>query len=232
MTSIVADQNHIEDEQLGETTLELVAIRYTGPNTSLAVTNHLNNEGSWPSMATLQGCDDGPGPWYYALVPDEGLAHLENRPDVDVLYATDRERFAKALLDERRLPENALGTRANPDLRERVFDALGLVPEREGGLLREQLREIAGVDAAEDDGEDDTGLEQQLLDEYDRGELGDICKELRADADEFNLQENQSKTARAEFVAAADKDQRAAAISAATADEDTEESADDSGGDD
>lgn len=228
MASIVADSNHLEDAEQGKTTLELVALRYTGDNTSMAVSNHLNNEGSWPSVATLQGSSDGPGPWKYALVPDEGLAHLENRPDVEVLYATQTERFAKALLNERRLPQNAFGTRANPELRERVFDALGLVPEVEGGSLREQLRDIAGVDEVEDDGEDDTGLVNQFVDDYSRGELGDICKELREDADEFNLQENQSKTERAEFIAEADEEARADAIQAATGDGDD----DGDGGDD
>jgi hypothetical protein len=217
MTSIVADQNHLDEADIGETTLELVALRYTGDNTSLAVSNHLNNEGSWPSMATLQGAQNGPGPWYYALVPDDGLGHLENRPDVDVLYGTDRERFATALLNERRLPQNAFGTRADPALRERVFDVLGIVPEVEGGPIREQLREIADVDEEDDVGEDETGFAQALVDEYSRSVLGDICKELREDADEFNLQENQGKTDRAEFIADAEDDARAAAI--ATADD-------------
>ena len=226
MASIVADENHLDDAEVGEATLELIAIRYTGDNTSLAVSNHLNNEGSWPSMATLQGASDGPGPWYYALVPDDGLAHLENRPDVEVLYATDRERFAKALLNERRLPQNAFGTRSDPDLREKVFDVLGLVPEVEGGQIREQLRDIAGVDAAEDEGEDETGLEQRLIDEYSRSDLGDIATELRTDAEEFNLRDNQAKTDRAAFIADADDDERTAAIEAVTGD------GDESGGDD
>jgi hypothetical protein len=220
MTSIAADQTHLDAADLGEETLELVAIRYTGDNTSLAVTNHLNNEGQWPSLATLQGSQDGPGPWYYAFVPDDGLTHLENRPDVDVLYGTNRERFAEALLNERQLPQNAFGANAYEPLRERVFDTLGLVPAMKGGQIRDQLREIAGVDEDEDDGEDDTGLAQDLADRYTRDELGDICKELREDADEFNLQENQSKTARAEFVAAAADDERTAAVEAVTGDDD------------
>lgn len=216
MASIVADQTHLDQAELGETTLELVAIRYTGNNSSLAVSNHLNNEGSWPSVSTLQGAADGPGPWKYALVPDDGLGHLENRPDVEVLYGTDRERFAEALLNERRLPQNAFGTKANSDLRERVFDMLGLKPEVKGGPIRDQLREIAGVDEDEDDGEDNTGLAQRLVDEYSRDELGDIAKELREDADEFDLRDNQTKTARAEFIASASEDDRQAAIDAAT----------------
>lgn len=216
MTAIVADQNHLDDAEVGEVTLELVAVRYTGDNTSMAVSNHLNNEGSWPSMATLQGAKGEPGPWYYALVPDDGLAHLENRPDIDLLYGTDRERFAEALLNERRLPENTFGTQADPELRERVFDVLGLKPEVEGGRIRDQLREIAGVDEEEDDGEDDTSLVQRLVDEYTRGELGDVCKELREDADDYSLREHQSKQARAEYIAEADDDERAAALEAAT----------------
>lgn len=219
MASIVADQTHLDEAETGETVLEHVAIRYTGDNTSLAVSNHLNNEGSWPSMATLQGSSDGPGPWYYALVPDEGLGHLENRPDVEVLYGTDRERFAEALLNERRLPQNAFGTRADSALRERVFDVLGLRPEVEGGPIRDQLREIAGVEPDEDDGEDDTALEQRLVDDYSRSELGDIAKELREDADEFDLRDNQSKTARAEFIASADEETRTAALDAVGGDD-------------
>lgn len=216
MPGIAVSQDHLEDADLGTGSLELIALRYTGDNTSLAVSNHLNNEGSWPSMATLQGSTDGPGPWYYALVPDDGLAHLENRPDVEILYATDRERFAKVLLNERRLPENAFGTQSYESIRERVFDVLGLKPAVQGGPIRDQLRDIAGIDETEDDGEDDTELVQHLMDEHSRSVLGDLCKELRDDASEFDLRDNQSKTARAEFVAAADDDARSSAIEAVT----------------
>jgi len=85
----------------------------------------------------------------------------------------------------------------------------------DGERTNQVAERIAGVDAAEDEPEDDVGLAKEFVDEYSRSELGDICKELREDADEFNLQENQSKSSRAEFIAAADEDDRADAIAAA-----------------
>jgi hypothetical protein len=150
----------------------------------------------------------------FALVPDSGLSHLEGRPDLEVLYPDQRERFAEVLLEQDTLPENVFGRGASRDMQDRVFDALGLGTRADAGPFRDQLRDIAGVDEpAEDDADESTV--QSLAESYSRSELGDIATELRADADEFNLRENPGKTDRADFIAGFDRDERSAAVDAA-----------------
>lgn len=226
MTAIVSAEDHHEREAAGETTLELVAVRYTGEQTLYDVEAHLVPAG-WPGSAPLDG---GPtasadGSWNFALVPDEGLAALEGRPDLEVVYGDQRERFADILLGLSRLPENVFGRGADIELQRRVFDDLGLEPTAKGGPFEEQLRALTGAEASEEADEDpdpspEEGVAGALVDEYDRSELGDIAKELRSDPSEFNLRENATKTERAEFIAGFDRDERAAAVEAALGGED------------
>jgi len=216
MTSVAITQHQINRESEGETTLELVAVRYTGSKTMFPVSAHLEGQG-WPRAAPMSGgatAGDN-GPWYFALMPDEGLGYLENRNDLEVVYGDQRERFAGILLEQRRLPNNVFGRGANRNLQDRVFDTLGLKPEMKAGPVRDQLRDLAGVEADDDaDPEDETdkSLVETLVDGYARGELGEAAKALRSDADEFDLRENSGKVARAEFIAGFEADERSAAL--------------------
>lgn len=224
MTSVTTAQSHIEQEQAGETALELIAVRYTGPRTLYDVEQHLAQAG-WPGSAPLDGgpTPDADGAWQFALMPDDGLPTLEGRQDLDVVYADQRERFASVLLGQSTLPENVFGRQANIDIQRRVTDALDLEPPGESGQSwSEQLQAIVASDDdaadVEPDDSEDTSVVSEFIDAYTRNELGDICKALRADADEFNLTENAGKTPRAEFIASFDRQDRAAAVDDAIGD--------------
>lgn len=224
MSSVTTAADHLEQEAAGEIALELVAVRYTGSHTIYNVEQHLTQAG-WPGSAPLDGgpTADADGAWQFALMPDSGLAHLEGRTDLDVVYADQRERFAEVLLEQSALPENVFGRGANQDLQNRVTDALDLDPPGESGLSwADQLRAIVGDDeaAAEDDAPEERSLAGELADAYTRHELGDICKELREDPSAFNLQQNAGKTDRAEYIAGFDREERAAAVEAAIDDAD------------
>jgi len=216
MSSVAITKHQLDREADGETTLELVGVRYTGNKTMFPVSSHLEGQG-WPRAAPMSGgatAGDN-GPWYFALMPDEGLGYLENRNDLEVVYGDQRERFAELLLEQRRLPNNVFGRGANRNLQDRVFDTLGLKPEMKAGPIRDQLRELAGIEADEDDDpEDDTdkSLVESLVDSYSRSELGEAAKALRKDADDFDLRQNSKKVERAEFIAGFESDDRAAAL--------------------
>jgi len=213
MSSITLSKSQLESEQEGELTLELVAVRYTGNRSVFDVTSHLA-AADWPKDTPLNGRQDGPGPWYFAFTPDHGLGTLENRNDLDVVYGDQQERFAEILLEQRRLPSNAFGRAADSRIRERVFDALGLEDPVEGGPVKQQLIDLAGVepDDGDDDENEDQSLVETLVDTYSRNELGDAAKALRGDADEFDLRDNAGKRDRAEFIAGFGKDERAAVL--------------------
>lgn len=196
---VIALQDNLEQEAAGEIRgLELVALRYTGENDSIATRGALASQGKWPGTAPLNE-----GNWYFALVPDEGLAYLENREDLELVYADDRERFAEALLSKHRLPSNVFGRGADVELRDRVYDALGLEDPVQAGPIPSQLRELAGVDDADaasdpDDG-DDMGRAATLTQEYSRSQLKGACEALREDTDDIAL--NATKTEMAEWLA-------------------------------
>lgn len=221
MTSIVASADDLDAEAAGETSLELVAVRYTGPRTLYDVEAHLVPAG-WPGSVAIDG---GPTPaangsWNLVLMPDSGLAALEGRPDLEVVYADQQAEFAQILLEETDLPENVFGRNADQELQQRVFDLLGLEPTAQGGPFEDQLRSLVGSDAEPEPEPEDEGPEDSLVAElanaYDRNTLGDIAKRLREDPSEFNLRENAKKTERAEYIATFDRQERAAAVDAVT----------------
>jgi hypothetical protein len=212
---VIALQQNEDQLEAGEIRgLELIALRYTGDHSSLATRGALASQGKWPGTAPLNN-----GVWYFALVPDEGLAYLENRDDLDLIYADDAEAFAAALLEKNRLPGNAFGRRANLDLQDRVFDALGIKDPMEAGPVEAQLRELAGVDAPDEDDAGDDGRAASLVDKYSRGQLKAAVKELREDTDEFSLQ-GAGVTDMAEFLTEQDEAAVHDALAADDADED------------
>jgi len=200
--SVIALQQNIDQLESGEIRgLELIALRYVGEHSSLATRGALATQGKWPGTAPLNN-----GVWYFALVPDQGLAYLENRDDLDLVYADDAERFAEALLSKNRLPENVFGRRADLDLQEQVFDALGIEDPMEAGPVEAQLREIAGVEASDDidDDDQDDGRVSTLVSEHSRSTLKQAVKEVRDDASEFSLR-GADKSDLAEFLAEKDE---------------------------
>ena len=211
---VIALKQNLEQEAAGEIRgLELIALRYTGQHSSVATRGALASQGRWPGTAPLNA-----GIWYFALVPDEGLAYLENRDDLDIVYADDRERFAEALLSKDRLPDNVFGRGADPELRDRVYEALGLEDPVDGGRIPNQLRDIAGVDEEDADEDGDDSRAATLVSEYGRGELKAAVKEVREDTDEFGLR-GAEVTEMAEFLAEQANNEVHAALEAASADE-------------
>jgi len=211
---VIALEQNLEQEAAGEIRgLELIALRYTGQHSSVATRGALASQGRWPGTAPLNA-----GIWYFALVPDEGLAYLENRDDLDIVYADDRERFAEALLSKDRLPDNVFGRGADPELRDRVYEALGLEDPVDGGRIPNQLRDIAGVNEEDADEGGDDGRAATLVNEYGRDELKAAVKEVREDADEFSLR-GAEVTEMAEFLAEQDNNEVHAALEAAGTDE-------------
>jgi len=131
-------QEHVEQEQEGEVTLQLIGYRYVGERSSIGPGGALQTRGQLPRTAPLNN-----GFWYFARVADEGCTYLESRQDLEVVYAQDAERFAELLLEKNRLPEDIFGRGADRDLQEEVYELLGL---DDGRPVEPQLYELAGVE--------------------------------------------------------------------------------------
>lgn len=193
------EERQLEREERGETSLELVAVQYTGPRHSVASTP-LNTHGMWPGTRPLV-----PSVTYVALVPDEGVAFLENRNDLDVSY--EPADIAAAFLSRNYLPTRVFGQQMDARLNDRVMDALDMefqgVANEDGN--REALRAIAGDEAVDEPGGDDEpSRAEYLAEEYTREELKDAVKDLREDSDDVSL--NSKKTEFAEWLADRDAD--------------------------
>jgi len=213
---VIALQQNFDQLESGDIRgLVLVAVRYVGEHSSLATRGALASQGKWPGTAPLNN-----GVWYFALVPDEGLAYLENRDDLDLVYADDAGAFAEALLSKNRLPQNVFGRRADLDLQEEVFEALGIEDPMQAGPVEAQLREIAGIEeSAEDDDQADDGRVASLVGDYSRSQLKAAVKEAREDASEFSLR-GADKSDLAEFLAEKDESAVHDALEAASGGDD------------
>jgi len=152
------EPQHIDLEEQGQCNLVLIAARYTGPRSSIAAGQY-RQDAAWPGASPFQSSGDRddpePGPAQGALIPDWTDEDTENRtvetleadPDIEVFYRP--EDIAREMLTGNYLDPNVFGRGFNADLRDRVFDALGLedVGVRNEAEYRAQLREIAGIDA-------------------------------------------------------------------------------------
>ena len=152
------EPQHIDLEEQGQCNLVLIAARYAGPRSSIAVGQY-RQDAAWPGASPFQSSGDRddpePGPAQGALIPDWTDEDTDNRtvetleadPDIEVFYRP--EDIAREMLTGNYLDPNVFGRGFNADLRDRVFDALGLedVGVRNEAEYRAQLREIAGIDA-------------------------------------------------------------------------------------
>jgi hypothetical protein len=157
------EEQHLDLEEEGHCNLVLIGARYTGGKSSVTV-NKYRTQAAWPGNSPFQGgplTDDGgrePGSAQGALLPDWTDEDTENRtvealesdPDIEVLY--DPSDIAEEMLRANYLDPNVFGRGFNAEVRDRVFDALGLedVGARNEAEYRKQLREIAGVEAEPD----------------------------------------------------------------------------------
>lgn len=185
-----------EEERINQ---ELIAIRYTGRKSSITPSKY-NRDAAWPSFSPLQGGPkdadaDGerlPGPPQGAIVPDwtdddvedRTVEALESDPNIEVFY--DPATIAECMLETNFLDPNVFGQGFDPDVRDFVFDTLGLedVGIRNESEYRAQLREIAGIgdpgDEIETEAVDDT-RKTELRQDNTRSDLVEACRILEHD---------------------------------------------------
>lgn len=188
-------EENVELEEQGHCNLILIGARYTGDNSS-TTPNKYNRQAAWPSRSAFQGGPekehgDGrhPGPAQGALIPDWTDENTENRtvealesdPDIEVLYRPSE--IALAMLEANYLDPNVFGQGFDPELRDRVFDHIGLtdVGVRNEAEYRKQLREIAGIDADAEEIQAETRDDSRVNDyrrEYRRSELVEAAQIL------------------------------------------------------
>lgn len=228
-------------EQEGRVETALIGLRYTGPKSAVPA-NQPRQQGGWPGRQAFQGGaavetdEDGrvlerdPGPMQIGINPDwlddtvEGgsLTGLEALQDFEVIY--DPSDIAARLLEANFLPPAAFGSPADtsgdrvaPDyeIREAVFDHLGLEDQGAGPgsheQYREQLAEIAGIDLdADAEAAVDDQRAQELVTQYSRSALKDAVDALRAGPDDIAL--NAKKLEFAEWLAQQDRQDVEAAL--------------------
>ena len=183
---------HLEDERDHGEEVALVSVTYVGKR-SLYIDNSLRTQGYWPSYSGFtRGIPE------VAFVPDAGLGYFENRSDFEVDYS--REGIAEAFLDRNYLSPTVFnaGAGGGSGVRKRVLDHLGIERlETTDAGIREQLAEVAGLDA--DDVEDaDDSLSSELASAdggYTRSELKAAAKDLRDGADDIRLDAGKTELA-------------------------------------
>lgn len=148
-----------ELEERGKCNLELIGLRYVGDQSTLSPSD-LQSLGAWPGNSPLQGGERNsdrsrdPGPIQLGLVPDwtdsdvedRGVHYLETKKDVEVVR--DPALLAESLLERNYLPPDVFENGYDADLRDRVFQKLGLEDVGTDNVegYRRQLREIASLD--------------------------------------------------------------------------------------
>lgn len=197
-------EENIELEEEGRCNLVLIAARYTGNKSSVSPTKY-NRQAAWPTRSPFQGGPEDPdgdgrrpGPAQGALVPDWTDEQTENRtvqalesdPDIEVLYRP--EEIARAMLEANYLDPNVFGRGFDAELRDRVFDAIGLedVGVRNEAEYRKQLREIAGVDVDEEEIQAETRDDSRVTEyrqEHTRSELVEAARILGKDDPEVGM---------------------------------------------
>lgn len=158
----------LEMEREGEDELTLVAVRYTGDR-SLFTDRATQTQGGWPSTAPFVGRTDGPGPWQTALLPSRRLGWWERNANFEVAYET--ETLAEAFLEKNYLDPEVFGAGYDPEIRDRVHDALGIDVQRNAEAYREDLAEVAGISREEAGEETDPGESESPFDEFRRTSL-------------------------------------------------------------
>lgn len=206
--TILSSADHAERERESPSTgedafnRELVAARYTGSR-SVYQNQSVRNHGGWPGKHPFQHDE-----WYVARVPERHLGWWEGHADFEIAY--DPETIARAFLDDNYLPPEVFSVNANRDLREAVFGHLDLEGARDNDGYREQLREIAGVSADEDDGgagdpDDRDPRVAEIEDNYERSDYKRAVEAIRED-DGVDQSLNASNEDLVQFLAADERD--------------------------
>lgn len=159
--AVISTKRNEELEAEGEDELTLAVVRYTGSR-SIYNDEALGRQGNFPSGAALNGGPNGePGPWKFPLIPSRNLGWFETHNDLEIAYGA--EAVASALLERNFLPPNVFGANFDPDLRDRVFELVGIEqPKMSAEGYREVLSEVAGVDDPGEEVTQSTGPEYDL----------------------------------------------------------------------
>lgn len=189
--AILANPDHFEREQRGDTNQVLVAVRYVG-NSRRYSNRSAATQGLWPDYTSFLADE-----WYVGFVPEAvpkggdaaGVAWFERSDVFEVEY--DPERIAEILLDRNYVslePGGPIGEGETvPGFEAALQEALGIQPPHEAGATyADQLKAMAGVEDAPAEA-DDVTPEERLVNEHDRAELKEMVKEAREDAGEFSL---------------------------------------------
>lgn len=217
--SIHVHPQHVELEEEGRCNLVLVAVRYTGKKSSVPA-HRYRTGAAWPGHAAFQAIgDDGdrkPGPWQFALIPDWTDEDIENRTvealesDDDMEVAYTPETIATAMLEKNYLPENAFARGYDDTVRDRVFDLLGIQYEGTDEVrFREILREIAGIEAADEELQAETRDDSRVSEyrrEHTRPELIDAARILGYEADTGRDPDHEGRIALATWLADQDRE--------------------------
>lgn len=154
------DKTIFDVEEEGRCNIVLIAVRYTGPRSSVPAARYQTDAG-WPGHSPLQARENGelPGPPQGALIPDwihpdapdsnRTVEVLEADEDVEVFYT--RRDIARAMLETNYLDPQVFGRGYNDDVREKVLGFLGIDYEgTDERVFREELREVAGIEVDEE----------------------------------------------------------------------------------
>lgn len=141
--------------------LVLVAVRYVGRRSAVPA-HDKRREAGWPGHAAFQayGDDDDrrPGSPQFAILPDWFDPDVEEDRTVEAFEADekfevyyDQRSIAEALLERNYLPPNVFSRGYDDQVRDVVFDQLDVGYEgTDEATFREELREIAGLEADEE----------------------------------------------------------------------------------
>lgn len=158
-------------------------------------TRSFNSGMNFPNPSgTLSG-----GTKYVVLMPDSGLGGLESDNRLEIHYAPGE--IAKCMLSGNYLAPAVFSRSGNMDVREMVFEQLGLTDhgiQSDNQEYRQQLREIAGMGDVDVEAEETQTRAQELRSEHKYSELQTMAKEAGID------DARQSKEALSEYIASAE----------------------------
>lgn len=185
------EDQHLDLEEEGRCNVVLIAVRYTGPRSSVPADRY-RNDAAWPGNSALQARGDygnfDPGPPQGALIPDWTDDETENRTvealeadaDIDVFY-TKRD-IARAMLETNYLDPNVFGRGYDDRVREKVLEFLDIDYEgTDETTFRAELREVAGIEAGEEVVQAearDSARVTEYRQGYPRGDLVDAARIL------------------------------------------------------
>lgn len=192
----IYSETQIEEVESGEVDDELIVIGLeVTADEGVVSTSRFDQSTHFPAPRTALNA----GSKHVVLMPDSGLSRLYGESELEVSH--DPAGIARCLLDGNYLPTEIFGYGADADLRNRVFETIGLADRGIGGDTdyREDLREIAGIETDESVHETVVETEvERIKTEYKYTELKTLASEHGID------NANKKKDELAEWLAESD----------------------------